>query len=129
MKVLHPQYIWVVTPKNEGFGFPWHLLFRITPHLFPPWRMLPFWVRGPTGPKNRSFRGPASAGPGALACSSEEVKCSQRSSWLGRFYHGNPKPSFLGVTSPIYWGVKTFIFPWVVGVQGYWVYEPLRNWG
>ena len=23
MKVLHPK-IWVITPKNEGFGFPWH---------------------------------------------------------------------------------------------------------
>ena len=27
------------------------------------------------------------------------------------------KPSFLGVISP-YWGFKTFICPWVVGVQG-----------
>ena len=26
MKVLHPK-IWVITPKNEGFGFPWMVLF------------------------------------------------------------------------------------------------------
>ena len=31
--------------------------------------------------------------------------------------HGNPKPSFLGVISPIYWGLKTFIFHGF-GVQG-----------
>ena len=28
-------------------------------------------------------------------------------------------PSFLGVISPIYLGLKTFIFPWVVGFQRY----------
>ena len=31
MKVLNPQYIyiyiWVITPKNEGCGFPWYWLF------------------------------------------------------------------------------------------------------
>ena len=25
MKVLHPK-IWVITSKNEGFGFPWHVI-------------------------------------------------------------------------------------------------------
>jgi len=25
MKVLHPK-IWVISPKNEGFGFPWVLV-------------------------------------------------------------------------------------------------------
>ena len=36
----------------------------------------------------------------------------------GGSIHGNPKPSFLGVISPIYLGFKTFIFPWVLGFQG-----------
>ena len=26
MKVLHPK-IWVITPKNEGFGFPWYSIY------------------------------------------------------------------------------------------------------
>ena len=35
-------------------------------------------------------------------------------------YHGNPKPSFLGVITHIGGSTfKTFMFPWVVGVQGY----------
>ena len=33
------------------------------------------------------------------------------------FNHGNPKPSFLEVITPIYWGFKTFIFHGF-GVQG-----------
>ena len=29
MKVLHPK-IWVITPKNQGFGFPWCLFIYFT---------------------------------------------------------------------------------------------------
>ena len=28
MKVLHPK-IWVITPKNEGFGFPWSIIHSL----------------------------------------------------------------------------------------------------
>ena len=40
-------------------------------------------------------------------------------------YHGNPhvNPAFLEAISPIspiYWGFKTFIFPWVLGSKGNW---------
>ena len=34
MKVLNPN-IWVLTPKNEGFGFPWHLLNRMILQVTP----------------------------------------------------------------------------------------------
>ena len=37
--------------------------------------------------------------------------------------HGNPQPSFLGVISPMYWGLKTFIFHGF-GVQGMLIFQP-----
>ena len=43
---------------------------------------------------------------------SKKEEGSQRAPWEATF------PSFLGVISPIYWWLKSFIFPWVFGVQG-----------
>ena len=42
--------------------------------------------------------------------------------WLVKIptYHGNLKPSFLVVISPIFLGPKTFIFPWCLGSNGRW---------
>ena len=45
MKVLHPK-LWVITPKNEGCGFPWFI-----PSLFSdvdPWPTTPDRQRGST---------------------------------------------------------------------------------
>ena len=36
-------------------------------------------------------------------------------------------PLFLGVISPIYWRFKTFIFPWVVGVQRYSIFTYMKT--
>ena len=36
-------------------------------------------------------------------------------------YHGNPQPSFLGVISPIFWWLKTFMAFTVLGSKGTWI--------
>ena len=41
MKVLHPK-IWVITPKNEGFGFPWLPLLSMVVCEFLPTKMGPY---------------------------------------------------------------------------------------
>lgn len=44
---------------------------------------------------------------------------------IGKSHYGNPRfPPFFGVLSPIFLGIKTYIFPWVCGVQGWLIRDP-----
>ena len=63
MKVLHPK-IWVITPKNEGFGFPWYPALvgpaKFAPKKWPSSFPTPKkWTASPRCTYAIAFRGPA----------------------------------------------------------------------
>ena len=54
--------------------------------------------------------------PGGPKISGDGVRKCQEEVYI---YHWPPRPTFFWVISAIFWGLKTSIFPWALGVQGY----------
>ena len=98
MKVLNPQYMGEITPKNEGCGFPWKIVSQAFKTL---WNRVRCYVSekpsGPQGDKEHGCRMDGHTGCQATG---------QREGNEAYLHHGNPQPSFLGVISynPYIWG-------------------------